>query len=109
MIYHEKASVLEGSLTDQPKTHPAQRPGTAHEINHRVVRHKLGGMPQGPALLEKARNFKTAAQLRESGLYPYFRTISSAQDTEVVIEGKTVLMLGSNSYLGLRSEEHTSE
>src|ERR1035438_4879851 len=35
------------------------------------------------------------------GLYPYFRTISSAQDTEVIIEGKRVLMLGSNSYLGL--------
>ena len=52
-------------------------------------------------MLEKARNFKTAAQLRELGLYPYFRTISSAQDTEVIIEGKKVLMLGSNSYLGL--------
>ncbi|MGD0259744.1 MAG: pyridoxal phosphate-dependent aminotransferase family protein [Verrucomicrobiota bacterium] len=35
------------------------------------------------------------------GLYPYFRTISSAQDTEVMIDGKKVLMLGSNSYLGL--------
>jgi 8-amino-7-oxononanoate synthase len=62
---------------------------------------KVGGAPQVPALLEKARNFKTATQLREAGLYPYFRTISSAQDTEVIIEGKQVLMLGSNSYLGL--------
>lgn len=35
------------------------------------------------------------------GLYPYFRTISSAQDTEVIIDGQRVLMLGSNSYLGL--------
>ena len=34
-------------------------------------------------------------------MYPYFRTISSAQDTEVIIDGKKVLMLGSNSYLGL--------
>jgi 8-amino-7-oxononanoate synthase len=52
-------------------------------------------------LLEKARKFKTAEQLREVGLYPYFRTISSAQDTEVMIKGQKVLMLGSNSYLGL--------
>jgi 8-amino-7-oxononanoate synthase len=52
-------------------------------------------------LLNKARDFKTADQLRKIGLYPYFRTISSAQDTEVLIEGKKVLMLGSNSYLGL--------
>ena len=59
------------------------------------------GPPQAPALLEKARNYKTASQVRDSGLYPYFRTISSAQDAEVIIEGKKVLMLGSNSYLGL--------
>ena len=65
------------------------------------MRLKVGGIALAPTLLEKARNFKTATRLREAGLYPYFRTISSAQDTEVIIEGKRVLMLGSNSYLGL--------
>lgn len=35
------------------------------------------------------------------GLYPYFRTIESEQDTVVKINGKDVLMFGSNSYLGL--------
>ena len=35
------------------------------------------------------------------GLYPYFRPIESDQDTEVIIEGRKVLMLGSNNYLGL--------
>ena len=57
--------------------------------------------PRRGDLLAKARDFKTADQVRDIGLYPYFRTISSAQDTEVIIEGKKVLMLGSNSYLGL--------
>ncbi|NOY24000.1 MAG: pyridoxal phosphate-dependent aminotransferase family protein [Acidobacteria bacterium] len=38
------------------------------------------------------------------GLYPYFRAISSEQDTEVVIDGKKMLMLGSNSYLGLTND-----
>jgi 8-amino-7-oxononanoate synthase len=52
-------------------------------------------------LFDKVRNYKSAAQVRATGLYPYFRTISSAQDTEVIIGGKRVLMLGSNSYLGL--------
>jgi 8-amino-7-oxononanoate synthase len=101
MIYHEKSPALEGDPSGQSGPFPAARPTAAREINHRAGRLKLGGTPQAPILLEKARNFKTAAQLREAGLYPYFRTISSAQDTEVVIEGKPVLMLGSNSYLGL--------
>jgi 8-amino-7-oxononanoate synthase len=65
--------------------------------------------PNGLPLLEKARTFRNAAQVRASGLYPYFRTISSAQDTEVMIEGKKVLMLGSNSYLGLTNHPKIKE
>ncbi|WP_343671575.1 aminotransferase class I/II-fold pyridoxal phosphate-dependent enzyme [Chitinophaga sp.] len=38
---------------------------------------------------------------KERGIYPYFRPISSGQDTEVEIDGNKVLMFGSNSYLGL--------
>ncbi|HOK77981.1 MAG TPA: aminotransferase class I/II-fold pyridoxal phosphate-dependent enzyme [Verrucomicrobiota bacterium] len=43
------------------------------------------------------------------GLYPYFRTISTAQDTEVTINEKRVLMLGSNSYLGLTNHPKIKE
>jgi 8-amino-7-oxononanoate synthase len=57
--------------------------------------------PEPLALFQKAREYKSAARVRELGLYPYFRTISSAQDTEVTINGRRVLMMGSNSYLGL--------
>lgn len=42
-----------------------------------------------------------ATTAKEKGIYPYFRPISSAQDTVVMIGGKEVLMFGSNSYLGL--------
>src|SRR3954470_10430107 len=52
-------------------------------------------------LHEKIAQFQVANALREAGLYPYFRPIESAQDTEVVIDNKRVLMFGSNSYLGL--------
>jgi 8-amino-7-oxononanoate synthase len=52
-------------------------------------------------LHEKIAQFKDAAMIREKGLYPYFRPIESGQDTEVIIDGKRVLMFGSNSYLGL--------
>ncbi|MDR0667924.1 MAG: aminotransferase class I/II-fold pyridoxal phosphate-dependent enzyme [Prevotellaceae bacterium] len=43
------------------------------------------------------------------GMYPYFRTIESEQDTEVLINGKKVLMFGSNSYLGLTSHPKVKE
>ena len=42
-----------------------------------------------------------SSEVKAKGLYPYFRPIESAQDTEVVINGNKVLMFGSNSYLGL--------
>ena len=38
---------------------------------------------------------------KDEGVYPYFRPIESDQDTVVTIDGKRVLMFGSNSYLGL--------
>jgi 8-amino-7-oxononanoate synthase len=60
-------------------------------------------------LFDKTRHYKSAAKVRALGLYPYFRTISSAQDTEVLIEGRTVLMLGSNSYLGLTNHPQIKE
>jgi 8-amino-7-oxononanoate synthase len=101
MIYHEKPTALEEIRADQPDPYSLPRPAAAREPNNRPVRRKGGTDAQSCALLNKARDFKTADQLRKIGLYPYFRTISSAQDTEVLIEGKKVLMLGSNSYLGL--------
>ncbi len=60
-------------------------------------------------LHEKIAQFKDAAMIREKGLYPYFRPIESGQDTEVIIDGKRVLMFGSNSYLGLTSHPKIKE
>jgi 8-amino-7-oxononanoate synthase len=65
--------------------------------------------PRLPPLFDKVRNFKGAAQVRALGLYPYFRTISSAQDSEVIINGRKILMLGSNSYLGLTNHPKIKE
>lgn len=52
-------------------------------------------------LHEKVAAFTRAEEIKKAGLYPYFRVIESDQDTEVIINGKKVLMFGSNSYLGL--------
>jgi 8-amino-7-oxononanoate synthase len=60
-------------------------------------------------LKEKIAAFKDAAVIKEKGLYPYFRPIESAQDTVVTIDGKKVLMFGSNSYLGLTNHPAIKE
>ena len=46
---------------------------------------------------------------KAKGVYPYFREITSDQDTEVKINGKKVLMFGSNSYLGLTNHPKIKE
>lgn len=60
-------------------------------------------------LKDRIDAFKDATLIKEQGLYPYFRSIESAQDTEVIIDGKKVLMFGSNSYLGLTNHPKIKE
>ncbi len=52
-------------------------------------------------LFDKCRTFTTAKEVMASGFYPYFRVVESAQDPEVMVEGRKMIMLGSNNYLGL--------
>lgn len=56
------------------------------------------------SIFDKVVRYNDAETVRGLGLYPYFREIESGQDTEVIIQGKKVLMLGSNSYLGLTND-----
>ena len=48
-------------------------------------------------------------QAQAAGIYPYFRAIQSEQDTSVTMDGKKVLMFGSNSYLGLTNHPKVTE
>jgi 8-amino-7-oxononanoate synthase len=60
-------------------------------------------------LLNRMRVYDTPDKLKKANLYPYFRVIESEQDTEVIIDGKPVLMFGSNSYLGLTNHPKLKE
>lgn len=60
-------------------------------------------------LQKRVAQFKDAELTRAAGLYPYFRSISSGQDTEVILDGKKTLMFGSNSYLGLTNHPKIEE
>ncbi|HTR44665.1 MAG TPA: pyridoxal phosphate-dependent aminotransferase family protein [Thermodesulfovibrionales bacterium] len=60
-------------------------------------------------IFEKCAKFTRAKELIAVGLYPYFRVIESAQDPEVVIDGKRMIMVGSNNYLGLTNHPKVKE
>ncbi len=60
-------------------------------------------------LQQKLARYTAPQEAMAKGVYPYFREISSDQDTEVLMNGRKVLMLGSNSYLGLTNHPKIKE
>src|ERR1035437_9094860 len=68
---------------------------------------------QGESVTNKIRQkilaYNRTDRIMAAGLYPYFRPISSAQGTEVMLDGKRVLMFGSNSYMGLTDHPKVKE
>ncbi|MDR1746141.1 MAG: pyridoxal phosphate-dependent aminotransferase family protein [Tannerella sp.] len=59
--------------------------------------------------LSKYTLLQEAKKAKAAGIYPYFRVIESDQDTEVIINGKKVLMFGSNAYTGLTNHPKVKE
>lgn len=63
----------------------------------------------GNFLRERFSSFKLAEQAKKDGVYSFFRTFESRQETEVQVNGRKVLMFGSNSYLGLTTHPKVIE
>lgn len=60
-------------------------------------------------LQAKLAQYTAPQQALAAGVYPYFREISSEQEPEVLIDGKKVLMFGSNCYSGLVADPRIKE
>lgn len=54
-------------------------------------------------LFKKCYTFDAAKKARAGGYYPYFHELNTGQDIVVQMEGREVIMIGSNNYLGLTS------
>ena len=59
--------------------------------------------------LSKHPFYSLSKEIKEKGIYPYFREIEGKQGTEVEMGGKHVLMFGSNAYTGLTGDERIIE
>jgi 8-amino-7-oxononanoate synthase len=60
-------------------------------------------------LFEKCYNFTRAREAMEAGDYPYFIPLSDTEGTEVTIDGRKLIMIGSNNYLGLTTHPKVRE
>ena len=60
-------------------------------------------------IFDKCYDKSIADEIREKDIYPYFHALESRQDTEVIMENKRRIMLGSNNYLGLTAHPEVIE
>lgn len=57
-------------------------------------------------IFEKCDGFRRAKELQAQGIYPYFIPLEGSEGTECEIGGKSLIMIGSNNYLGLTHHPH---
>ncbi len=60
-------------------------------------------------LFQKAYDFTRADEIKAAGFYPYFRAIEENEGPVVNMEGRKVVMAGSNNYLGLTAHPKVKE
>ena len=60
-------------------------------------------------LFDKISSFTVAKEAMEMGIYPFFRALSDSEGTTATFEDKEVVMLGSNNYLGLTTDERVKQ
>lgn len=60
-------------------------------------------------LQQRLSSYDAPQKAQVAGIYPYFRKIESDQDTSVMIDGREVVMFGSNAYLGLINHPKVKE
>ncbi len=78
-------------------------------MDGRLVQNSPMAIDKAADLFDKCYRFTKAKELMAAGKYPYFRMIESAQDPEVVINGRKMVMVGSNNYLGLTNHPKVKE
>lgn len=60
-------------------------------------------------IFKKCYEYTAPQEVKQAGVYPYFHELQTMQHTEVIIDGKRVIMIGSNNYLGLTSDPRVIE
>ena len=78
-------------------------------MDGRLVQNSEMAIKKSTDIFEKCNKFTKAKELMAVGNYPFFRVIESAQDPEVIMNGRRMIMVGSNNYLGLTNHPQVKE
>jgi len=78
-------------------------------MDGRLVQDSQMAVKKAADIFEKCSRFDKAKELISKGIYPYFRVIESAQDPEIIMNGRRMIMIGSNNYLGLTNHPKVKE
>jgi 8-amino-7-oxononanoate synthase len=102
---NQLASAMRGRFTWRTRwdteTIEAERP------RERVAGQPTDGVEKD--IFDKCRAFTRADEVRAMGLYPYFKPIEENDGPVVIIEGRKIIMAGSNNYLGLTTHPKVKE
>jgi len=77
----------------------------AQQMASRTSLSRIGGKD----VFDKCFKFMTADNARAMGVYPFFRPLDFNNGPEAQLEGRKVIMLGSNNYLGLTTHPKVRE
>jgi 8-amino-7-oxononanoate synthase len=94
-----------GLGTSMSVTPTAAEKNLASQMAARTSLSRIGGRD----VFEKCFKFMTADNARAMGVYPFFRPLDLNNGPEAQLEGKKVVMLGSNNYLGLTTHPRVRE
>ncbi|NWF52102.1 MAG: pyridoxal phosphate-dependent aminotransferase family protein [Nitrospirae bacterium] len=78
-------------------------------MDSRLVQNSQMAIKKSADIFDKCFRFDKAKELIANGLYPYFRVIESAQEPEIIMNGRRMIMIGSNNYLGLTNHPKVKE
>ncbi len=78
-------------------------------MDSRLVQDSQVAVKKSTDIFDKCFRFDKAKSFISHGLYPYFRVIESAQDPEIILKGRKMIMVGSNNYLGLTNHPKVKE
>ena len=71
--------------------------------------HLRSSSNEGQGVLSKCHGYEAPDQAKDLGIYPYFREIEAANGAHVTIEGRDVITVSSNNYLGLTIDPRVIE
>jgi 8-amino-7-oxononanoate synthase len=78
-------------------------------MDSRLVQNSQMALKKAADIFDKCFRFDKAKKLMSQGIYPYFRVIESAQEPEIIMNGRRMIMIGSNNYLGLTNHPKVKE